>query len=144
MLGGLMLTGGISGAIIMPLLSDKFHRRKPFVLLALACIVPGLIGMTFATSYGLLLISGFVFGFFLLSSGPIVLQYGVEVTRPVPEGTSTNLLWFLGQVSGIIFIFAMDALKGAGGSMTTSLVVLTGLMFLSFLLAFRLKEPKSA
>jgi MFS family permease len=124
-LGGLMLAGAIVGAIVIPLISDKIRRRKPFIVLALAGLIPGLMGMTYATSAGLLFLSGFVFGFFLLSAGPIGFQYGAEITHPAPEGTSNSLLILMGQVSGIAFIFVMDALKDPStGAMTKSLLVL--------------------
>lgn len=62
---------------------------------------------------------------------------------PAPEGTSTGLLLLAGQVSGILFILGMDALKStATGSMTLPLVILTGLMAIALLLATRLKESK--
>ena len=49
----------------------------------------------------------------------------------------------MGQISGIVFIFGMDSFKSpVTGSMTLSLVVLIGLMALSMVLAFFLKEPK--
>jgi len=140
-LGGLMLVGGIVGAVIMPLLSDKLRRRKPFIVIALAGLIPGLLGMTYATHYGLLLLSGFAFGFFLLSAGPVGFQYGAEVTHPAPEGTSNTLLIVIGQISGIVFIFAMDALKSkTTGAMTGSLVGLSVLTAVCVALAFTLRE----
>jgi cyanate permease len=140
-LGGLMLIAGIVGAASLPILSDKLRRRKPFVLLALAGLVPGLVGLTFAPSYWLLLVSGVVFGFFLLSAGPIGFQYGAEMTLPAPEGTSNSMLLVAGQVSGILFIFGMDALKSKStGSMTLPLLILAGLTVLSIALAVLLKE----
>jgi cyanate permease len=101
MAGGLMLIGGIIGAATIPLVSDALRRRKPFIVLSLAGLLPGLAGVTFARSYGLLLGSSFAFGFFLLSSGPIGFQYGAEITLPAPEGTSNSVLIVMGQVSGI-------------------------------------------
>ncbi len=140
--GGLMVLGGIVGAIVIPPLSDRARRRVPFILLALAGAIPGLVGITFAPSYGLLLASAFVLGLFLLSSGPIGFQYGAEIAYPTPEGTSNGLLLLMGQISGIAFIIGMDALKSTTtGSMTTSLLILIGLMVVSLLLATRLKEP---
>jgi MFS family permease len=140
-LGGLMLVGGIVGAVIVPLFSDKSRRRKPFVLLALAGLLPGLLGITFATGYGLLLLSGFVFGFFLLSAGPIGFQYGAEMTHPAPEGTSNSLLIVAGQVSGIAFIFGMDALKSAATkSMTVPLLAQAVLIVVALALAATLRE----
>jgi sugar phosphate permease len=141
MLGGLMLVGGIVGAIIIPLVSDKLRRRKPFILLALAGLLPGLMGITFAESYGLLLISGFAFGFFLLSAGPIGFQYGAEITHPAPEGTSNSLLIVMGQVSGIAFIMGMDALKSpATKSMTVPLLGQAGLTVVALVLAALVRE----
>jgi MFS family permease len=141
LLGGLMLGGGISGAIIIPLLSDQFRRRKPFLLLALVGLIPGLVGMTYSTSRLLLLLSGFAFGFFLLSAGPVGFQYGAEITHPAPEGTSNTLLLMMGQVSGIVFIFGMDALKSpATGAMTTSLIILAVLTAICIILAALVRE----
>jgi MFS family permease len=141
--GGLMIVGGIIGALIIPMLSDRYKKRIPFIIIALAGATLGLAGITFATSYWLLLTSGMVLGFFLLSSGPIGFQYGAEITYPASEGTSNGMLLMMGQISGIAFIFAMDSLKEPStGSMTRSLVVLIILMVLSLLISLRLKESK--
>ena len=140
-LGALMLAGGIAGAIVIPLFSDRLRRRKPFVVLALLGLLPGLIGMTYAAGSALLYLSGFVFGFFLLSAGPIAFQYAAEITHPAPEGTSNSLLILMGQVSGIAFIVGMDALKDpATGSMTMPLLVQAGLMVGAAGLALLLRE----
>jgi MFS family permease len=138
--GGLMLIGGIVGAFILPLISDTTRRRKPFIILALAGLLPGLVGLTFAGAYWLLLVSSFLFGFFLLSAGPIGFQYGAEMTLPAPEGTSNTLLLVMGQFSGIIFIFGMDAFKSPSGSMTVSLLVIIALTVASVVLSLFLKE----
>jgi cyanate permease len=139
--GGVMIVGGVIGALIIPILSDRYKKRTPFIILALIGATIGLTGITFATSYWLLLTSGMVLGFFLLSSGPIGFQYGAEITYPASEGTSNGMLLMVGQISGIAFIFGMNSLKSSlTGSMTRSLVMLIGLMVLSILMSFRLKE----
>ncbi|MFA6743311.1 MAG: MFS transporter [Candidatus Neomarinimicrobiota bacterium] len=139
--GGLMIIGGIVGAIIVPTLSDRMRRRVPFIILALAGATLGFVGVTYALSYWLLLTSAFVMGFFLLSAGPLGFQYGAEIAYPTPEGTSNGLLLLMGQISGIIFIFGMDIFKSpTTGSMTVPLVVLIGLMVLGLLIGTRLKE----
>ncbi len=141
-IGGLMIVGGIIGAVAIPMLSDRNRKRTPYLLLAVIGAVLGLVGVTFASSYWLLLVSAFVFGFFLLSAGPVGFQYGAEITHPTPEGTSNGLLLLMGQISGIVFILGMDIMKSPEtGSMTTSLLVLIGLMVLSLFFATRLKEP---
>ena len=141
MVGGLMIFGGLAGAAIISWLSDRYRKRVPFILLALGASCLGLVGITFATNYVLLLASAFIMGFFLLSAGPIGFQYGAEIAYPAPEGTSNGLLLLMGQISGIAFIFGMDFFKSpVNGSMTTSLVILTGLLLLSFILATSLRE----
>ena len=139
--GGLMIAGGVLGALVFPPLSDRLRKRTPFIFLALAGASVGLVGVTFAARYWLLLASSGVMGFFLLSSGPIGFQYGAESTYPAPEGTSNGLLILMGQISGIVFIFGMDGFKSKlTGSMTFPLIVLIGLMALSLILCARLRE----
>ena len=141
--GGAMIFGGILGALVLPLLSDRYSRRVPFLISAVLGATVGLVGVTYAGTYPLLLISSFIFGFFLLSAGPIGFQYGAEITYPAPEGTSNGLLLLMGQISGIIFILGMDAFKAPDtGSMTLPLLVLIGLMIICLFLGTRLKEAK--
>jgi len=139
-IGGLMIMGGVIGALILPPLSDHFRRRIPFIILALTGATLGLIGITFAVPYWLLLTSAFILGFFLLSAGPIGFQYGAELTFPAPEGTSNGLLLLMGQISGIVFIIAMDSFKSNTGSMTISLLGLISLLIISLFLCFNLRE----
>jgi MFS family permease len=139
--GGLMILGGVIGALVLPGLSDRYRRRVPFIVIALAGAIPGLAGVTFASTLALLYLAAFVFGFFLLSSGPIGFQYGAEIGRPTPEGTSNGLLLLMGQISGIAFIIGMDSFKvPATGSMTPSLVALIVLLGVALLVATRLHE----
>jgi MFS family permease len=139
--GGVMIIGGVVGAIIIPILSDHYRKRVPFITIALIGAIIGLAGITFATSYWMLLTSSVILGFFLLSAGPIGFQYGAEITFPASEGTSNGLLLIMGQISGIAFIFAMDSFKSSmTGSMTNPLIVLIGLIVISLFLSTLLKE----
>ncbi len=139
--GGLMIGSGIIGALIIPILSDHYKNRTLFIIIALAGATLSLVGITFASNYVILLISGMAFGFFLLSTGPIGFQYGAEITYPISEGTSNGFLLLMGQISGIAIIFGMDSFKSSvTGSMTRPLIVLIIFMFLSILCATRLRE----
>jgi len=139
--GGLMVIGGILGALILPVLSDRRRRRVPYIIIALAAATLGLVGITFAVNYTLLLVSAFILGFFLLSAAPIGFQYGAKITYPAPEGTSNGMLLMVGQISGILFILGMDAFKNTEtGSMTASLLVLAVLMVVGVVLSTRLRE----
>jgi FLVCR family MFS transporter 7 len=139
--GGVMIGAGIIGALVMPILSDRSRKRVPFIQIALAGAIIGLLGITFSANYSIILVSGAVLGFFLLSSGPIGFQYGAEITYPASEGSSNGLLLLMGQISGIAFIFGMDIFKSeSDGSMSMPLMVLIALMLISLVASFRLKE----
>ena len=116
LLGGLMLIGGILGASILPILSDKFRKRKVFLVICIAGMVPGIFGLTFAgnlasdpeTIYAISLTASFVLGFFIMSAGPLGFQYAAEVSHPAPESTSQGMLLWVGQVTGLIFVAGMS------------------------------------
>ena len=109
--GALMVGGGVLGALVLPALSDRYRRRVPFIVLALSASILGLLGITFASVFLMLLAGAAIMGFFLLAAGPIGFQYGAEVAYPAPEGTTTGLLLLIGQVSGIIFILGFGLWK---------------------------------
>jgi MFS family permease len=139
--GGVMIFGGILGAVILPLLSDRYRKRVPFLIIAILGAALGLIGITYVTSYIMLLIFSFIFGFFLLSAGPIGFQYAAEITYPAPEGTSNGMVLLMGQISGIIFILGLDALKAPGtGSMTLPLLGLVVMLVVCLIFGIQLKE----
>jgi len=142
-LGALMLVGGVLGAVIIPPFSDRQHRRKPFIFLGIALAIPGLIGLTFATQAWLLFLSAFVFGFFLISTSPIGMQYAAEVARPTPEGTSNGLIQLFGQ-GAVVYVYIMEALKTPQGSFTPALLISIGLLVVSMLLISQLKEAQVA
>jgi MFS family permease len=138
-LGAVLLLGGLFGAVILPALSDKLGLRKPFILLGVILAIPGLIGLTYATTYWLLLASGFALGFFITSVAPIGMQYCAEITQPTPEGTSTGLIQLFGQAS-VVFVYLMEALRSADGAFTPALLAAVGLLVVSALAATRMEE----
>lgn len=139
-LGALMLAGGVLGAVLIPPFSDKQHKRKRYLLLGFLLAVPGLVGLTFATSLWLLFVSAFVLGFFLVSTSPIGMQYAAEITQPTPEGTSNGLIQLFGQAS-VVFVYIMEALKAPSGAFTPALLLALGLMGISLFVITRLKDP---
>jgi MFS family permease len=139
LLGGLLLLGAIAGAFVLPTLSDKNRKRKPYLLLGVLGSIPWLVGIILGQAYGVLLISAFAFGFLLVGIAPIGYQYAAELTYPVPEGTSNGMLTLAGQLS-VVFIFAMEAMRAPDGSFTVPFLILAGLMLVNAVLLTRLKE----
>ena len=139
-LGALMLAGGLLGAVVIPPISDKQRKRQRYLLIGFILTIPGLVGLTFASSYGLLLVSAFSLGFFLVSTFPVGMQYAAEVTFPTPEGTSNGLIQLFGQGS-VVFVYVMGAMQSADGSFTPSLLLTICLMVLIVLLTTQMKDP---
>ncbi len=140
LLGTLMIVGGILGAVIIPALSDKHHKRQRYMMLGVLMSIPGLVGVAFANSLWLLLASAFWMGFFLISVAPIGMQYVAEVTYPAPEGTSNGLIQFAGQVS-VIYVYIMEAMKSPDGAFTPSLLLSIGLLLVLAVVITQMKDP---
>lgn len=141
-LGALLLVGGIIGAFILPLLSDKYRMRQRFMFLAMACAVPGLAGITFAVHFPLLLLSAFSLGFFLTSAYPIGMQYSAEITYPTPEGTSNGLISLFGQAA-VVFVYIMQAMRGPDGSFTPALLLAIALLLINVVITTQLRDAPS-
>jgi len=139
-LGALIVVGCIIGAVVLPPFSDRSHKRKRYLLLGYLLAIPGLIGVTYATSSWLLMLSGFWLGFFLIGVSPIGFQYGAEITRPTPEGTSNGLIQLFGQTSSV-FAYVMVVLKGTNGAFTPSLLLAVGLIIACVLVITQMKDP---
>jgi len=116
LIGGFMLIGGIIGAIILPTLSDRYRKRKLFMVICILGMVPAVFGMAFPDSlssdpdkiYLITLISSFVLGFFVMSAGPIGFQYAAEVSYPARESSSQGILLWVGQLTGMFFVAGMS------------------------------------
>ena len=136
LVGGMMLIAGIIGALILPILSDKFRKRKAFIVIGMVFMTPGLIGLTVASGYIPLLVSSFVLGFFLLGAcAPVGFQFCAEVSFPAPESTSQGLLLLAGQISGILFIVGMNRF-----GMIPFLIIFLGFSIVGIILSVMLKE----
>lgn len=140
-LGALMLVGGVLGAIVLPALSDRQHKRKRFLFIGVLSAVPFLVGLTFTHSLNVLYLCAFFLGFFLVSASPIATQFAAEITFPTPEGTSNGLLQLFGQMS-VVYVYLMEAMKTKDGSFTPSLLLAVVLLIVCVGVISFLKDPK--
>jgi len=138
-----MLVAGIVGAVVMPALSDRKGRRKPFIIIGLIGGIPGIVGLAIAPTYPLLLLSSFILGFFLVSVNPIGTQYASETALPTPEGTSNGLISLAGQIS-VVLVYVMEPLQKATGSYVFPLIIFAALLAVSAALATTLGEKSKA
>jgi MFS family permease len=135
-----LIIGGIVGAIVLPILSDRLGRRKAFIVLCMALTVPALWALVLAPQgwYALGVAAMALLGLALMSAGPIGFQYAAEVTAPVPESASQGILLLAGQVSGLAFTAGMSA---GGVSAIRPWLVAFGVAAVAMaLLSLRLKE----
>lgn len=156
LIGGLMLIGGIIGAIILPILSDKYRKRKLFMVICILGMVPAVFGLAFPDSlasepesiYRITLVASFVLGFFVMSAGPIGFQYAAEVSYPARESSSQGLLLWVGQLTGMLFVAGMSVQNNLhlGSFMTTfailSMVALVAVLMLKESPMINLDERK--
>jgi len=116
--GGAMIVSGIIGSVISGLILDKTKR---FEELAKICFAMSALSNIFlvciqlydndkSTIYYLLMLSFVVTGFFGLPLLPICMEMSIECVYPIPEATSTGLLFIAGQVFGIIMIIGYPKL----------------------------------
>ena len=99
--------------------------------------------LAFSFSYNtlLLIISIAFFGFGLMGSGPVTLEYAVDATKPVPEASSNGILMMGGAIGGIILIMGLENVKIAGDYFP-ALIIQTVILAFCVVLSFFLKEFK--
>jgi len=140
--GGLLIVGGIIGSIVIPSLSDRMKKIKPFILLDLAVgtimlYLIGIIGV-----FSLLAVICFVTGFFLMSALPLVLEISSRIAGPGMEGRASSLLWFFSQVGSVLLIAMVGPVKSLWGSYYHSFVVIVVLWAVAFFLFIGVKETQ--
>jgi MFS family permease len=140
--GALVIFGGVLGSVSLAPLSDRRQKRVLFILIGLLLAIPGLLGLTFATTGWLLYVASFAFGFFLISVAPIGMEYSAEVTQPTPEGTSQGVVQLVGQCS-VVIVYLMAALKSGNGSYTLSLLFCVALLVVGAVVVGRLHDPQA-
>ncbi len=140
LLGIGLILGGIVGAVVLPILSDKMGRRKAFLVLCMALTVPALWALVLAPQgwYALGIAAMALLGLALMSAGPIGFQYAAEVTSPVPESASQGALLLAGQVSGLAFTALMSS--GGGAGVRAWLIVFAAVSVAMALLSLGLRE----
>lgn len=141
-LGGLMLLGGIIGAQVLSTLADKLRKRVLLIKISLVITVVSFFLLSFANSTIMLYVSGIILGFGLFSVGPVLIEYAVDITAPVPEATSNGLLMVIGSISGIIFILGFEGFTTPSGDYFPALIALSILSLVSFILSFFLTDGK--
>jgi len=138
--GALFVIAGVIGAVLVPLASDKVHRRIPFFVTSIALLVPLYLGITFISNYILVCIVAVFAGFTVLGVAPIVFQHGAEVAYPVKEGTSYGMMLLMGQISGILLVAIFEGLSSHTGLITIPMLFFVGMTMAAIPITLKMKE----
>jgi MFS family permease len=140
-ISAVLIFSGMLGCIIIPIISDKIMRRKPFLILASLIGTISITFLIFANGYSMNLVNGIVLGFFLISALPIMLTMSTEITGARFAGISVGYLQLLGNAAAVIIVPVMEFLRGATNQFVLPLALLAALLVISFILAIMIKEP---
>ncbi len=138
--GGTIIFGGIIGSIVIPALSDKFMKRKPFLLIDLAVATISLFTIINVRGYVSVSLVAFALGFFLMSALPLGLELAAEAVDQSLIGSATGLLWLFSQLGSVVLIVAAESIKAVFGGFRYSVFSFTLLCFLAFILSSMLRE----
>ena len=138
--GGIMLLGGIVGAIVFSALADKFQKKVIFIITAVIIATVSLYIFAFMNDATLIIIFALLFGFGLLGAAPVALEYAVDITKPVPEASSNGILMMVGQIGGILFILGLADFKTPAGDYLPALLLEAILLTIALVLTFFLKR----
>jgi FLVCR family MFS transporter 7 len=140
--GSIFVVAGIIGAVLLPIISDKLHKRVVFFIACIALLIPVYLGFTFIDSYLLLAVLAGIAGFLTMGVAPILFQHGTEVAYPLPEGTSLGVILLMGQISGALFVYLFDVLQNASGSTLLPMLCIVALTAAELPATLRMKESK--
>jgi MFS family permease len=139
-ISSVLVFSGMLGCIIIPMVSDRIKRRKPFLVLAslvgAICVVVLMFGSGYAVNLG----NGIILGFFLLSALPIMLTMSIEITGEKYAGISVAYLQLLGNGAAVAIVPIMDILHGVRSTYIFPLVFIAVLLVIAVVMAFRIRE----
>ena len=140
-ISAILVLSGIVGCIIIPLVSDKIMRRKPFLLSASAIGAVCIVALMVARGFEANVVNGIFLGFFLISALPIMLTMSAEITGARFAGISVGYLQLLGNAAAVAIVPIMESMHGITGQFILPLAFIAGLLGASFILALVMREP---
>jgi len=140
-IAAILILSGIVGCVVIPLVSDRIMRRKPFLLLASAVGTVAIIALMVAKGFASNMINGIFLGFFLISALPIMLTMSAEITGARFAGISVGYLQLLGNAAAVAIVPIMESMHNTTGQFIWPLAFIAGLLGIAFILAIVIREP---
>jgi MFS family permease len=140
-ISAILILSGIVGCIVIPMVSDRVRKRKPFLLLASAVGTVSILALMVAKGFASNMVNGIFLGFFLISALPIMLTMSAEITGARFAGISVGYLQLLGNAAAVAIVPIMESMRGITGQYIWPLAFIAGLLAISFVLAIVIREP---
>jgi MFS family permease len=140
-ISAILILSGMLGCIIIPMISDKIMKRKPFLLAASSIGALGIVALMISKSYSLNMLNGIILGFFLISALPIMLTMSTEITGARFAGISVGYLQLLGNAAAVAIVPIMEFMRGTTGQYVLPLAFIAGLLGINFILSIVIREP---
>eukprot|EP00062_Callorhinchus_milii_P019238 gi/632973558/ref/XP_007903212.1/ PREDICTED: feline leukemia virus subgroup C receptor-related protein 1-like [Callorhinchus milii] len=141
-IGLTLVLAGMLGSIISGFWVDrtKTYKQTTFGVYVVSFI--GMLAFTFTLNLGniyIVFVTAGILGFFMTGYLPLGFEFGVEITYPESEGTSSGLLNASAQLFGIVFTLAQGKLKTEFNSLAGNLFV-CGWIFVGIILTGLIKS----
>jgi len=147
LIGAVMVIAGVIGCVVLPSLSDRFRRRKPFIVLSALVGIPTMFLLAQLSSVAQIYVVSVVTGFFLFAAYPLVLTMTEETTGHGLTGTATSILLLLGNLGGVVITLVMEGLKtitgGPSNSFYWSMIFLVMLFVVALVCSLLLREKNA-
>src|SRR4030043_1242760 len=125
-ISAILILSGMLGCIIIPMVSDKIMKRKPFLIAASLIGALGIVGLMISKSYSLNMLNGVILGFFLISALPIMLTMSAEITGARFAGISVGYLQLLGNAAAVAIVPIMESMHGVTEQWILPLALIAG------------------
>lgn len=108
-----VIVGGITGAAILPGISEKVGLRKPFLILAGLVPAPMFLLIGFVGSKPISVIAAALLGFFLLAALPVTFTIAGEMKEIGPRlaGAAVGTLMAIGSIGSFVIPMLMEAFR---------------------------------
>jgi len=139
-ISAVLILAGLVGCFVIPLISDKIGKRKPFLIIGSLLGAVFVAALIFINGYTANLVNGILLGFFLISIAPIMLTMSAEITGPRYAGVSVGYIQLLGNLAAVIIVATIEGLRSWTGQFVAPIVMMAVLLFASFLLSLWIKD----
>lgn len=135
-ISSMLVLSGMIGCIVIPMISDRVMKRKPFLMIASFIGIISVIILMFSRISLVDTVNAIVMGFFVVSTLPIILTMSAEIAGEKFAGISSAYLQLLGNGAAAAIVPIMEAIHKLTGQYTmplAMLAVLFGTLFITVL-----------